>query len=367
MKTKLLTALTGLAGLGLALWIVFHEGVRDIYGVLQIAGWSLLWVIPAHIASVAVDARGWETLLRPLDPARHARLPFLVWVATVREAIDRLLPVANIGGELVGIRLLAVHRPISGAVSTASVLVEVLLTIVSQYLFTAIGVVLLVTLLHDTETTQGFAIGLLVTLPMPIFLYFLLRNGRLFERVRRAATRLLGADNRLLTLLTHSATDLDDHLRHLLRMPRPLGSAVVWQLAGMVLGGVETWFALWLLGHPVSMWEALALESLALAVRNFAFFVPAGIGVQEASLVVFGSLIGLPADVCVALSLTKRLRDVGFGIPALASWQWVEGRGLRTRLATPHHCEASSPTGLRHNHAADDPTDHSSIAQAPMK
>ena len=98
---------------------------------------------------------------------------------------------------------------------------------------------------------------------------------------------------------------------------------------GMIAGSVETWFVLRLFGSPVSPWEALTIESLTLALRHFAFFVPGGIGVQEAGFVVFGHLLGLSADLSVALSLAKRLREIGFGLPALASWQGLEWRRLR--------------------------------------
>ncbi|TAM13098.1 MAG: hypothetical protein EPN72_11535 [Nevskiaceae bacterium] len=322
--------IAGLAGLALTAWIVVHEGVQDIFHLLATAGWGLLWLVPLHLVPIAADARGWQALLRPFDASHHATLPFLTWIATVREAVDRLLPVANVGGQFVGIRL-ALLRPITGAAAAASVLVEVLLTVVNQYLFTALGLVLLVMLVHDTPVTHGLVFGLVATLPVPVLLFFLLRNGRVFGRIKGWATRLLGNDHHLLARLAESAAQMDHDLRALLHLPRPLAGALAWQLGGMILGGAETWLMLWLLGHPVSIWEALALESLSMAVRNFAFFVPAGLGVQEASLVVFGTLIGLPADVSVALSLAKRLRDIGFGIPALLSWQWVEVRHLRNQ------------------------------------
>lgn len=38
------------------------------------------------------------------------------------------------------------------------------------------------------------------------------------------------------------------------------------------------------------------------------------------------SLIGIQADVALSLSLAKRLREVLFGLPALALWQRMEGR-----------------------------------------
>jgi putative membrane protein len=334
MKAKFAAIVVGLLGLGLAIGLIVHQGIRDILAVLLVSGWSLLWLIPLHVIPVAVDARGWQVLLRAFDPMRRATFPFLSWIASVREAVDRLLPVASIGGQFVGIRLLLL-RPLNGAAATASVLVEVLLSVVNQYVFTAIGLVLLVLLVHDTHVANTLIIALAATLPMPVILYLMLRHGRLFERVKRLAARLLGGNHRLPTAIADSAVELDRKLAVLLRMPRRLASALGWQLVALALGGVETWIALWLLGAPVSIFKALALESLVLAVRNFAFFVPAGLGVQEASFVVFGSLIGLPTDVSLALSLVKRLRDIGFGIPALLSWQWAEGHRLRARLRAP--------------------------------
>jgi len=143
---------------------------------------------------------------------------------------------------------------------------------------------------------------------------------------------MLGNTSRLAGLLGNSAA-LDQELRKLFAQPGRLAQSLCWQQAGMVLGSFEVWLILWLLGHPVSAWEALTLESLTLAVRHFAFFVPGGIGVQEAGLVLFGNLIGLPADLAVALSLAKRVREIGFGVPALLSWQWVEGRRLQQALS----------------------------------
>jgi uncharacterized membrane protein YbhN (UPF0104 family) len=101
---------------------------------------------------------------------------------------------------------------------------------------------------------------------------------------------------------------------------------MAWQVTGMVAGSLETWFALRWLGHPVHFGAAIALESLTMTVRSFAFLVPAGLGVQEASLVGFGALLGVNSELALALSLVKRMREILFGVPALLSWYWVEGR-----------------------------------------
>ena len=84
--------------------------------------------------------------------------------------------------------------------------------------------------------------------------------------------------------------------------------------------------ALRLLTHPVTFDVAVALESLTIAARSVFFIAPAGLGVQEAGLVGFGSLYGLSGEVAIALSLAKRAREVLFGLPALAAWQCLRGR-----------------------------------------
>jgi hypothetical protein len=79
-----------------------------------------------------------------------------------------------------------------------------------------------------------------------------------------------------------------------------------------------------LLGHPVSLGGALAIEGLTQAVRHAAFFVPAGLGVQDAAVVVLAQMFGVDREVAFSLALVKRMREVLFGCGALVSWQVVE-------------------------------------------
>jgi hypothetical protein len=76
--------------------------------------------------------------------------------------------------------------------------------------------------------------------------------------------------------------------------------------------------------------QALILESLTQAARQFLFIVPAGYGVQELGLVAVGHVLGIGGDVALALSLAKRMARIVFGVPALLAWQWTETRaGLK--------------------------------------
>ncbi|MEO8325272.1 MAG: lysylphosphatidylglycerol synthase domain-containing protein, partial [Nitrospirota bacterium] len=257
---------------------------------------------------------------------------FLVWIATVREAVSRLLPVASIGGELVGIRL-AMQRPLDGAAVAASVILEVLLTLINQYLFTAIGLVLLVTTMRNTPVVDTLWWGLGVSVPVPIVLALLLRYGSPFTHLARFTERILGTRHQLASFLGN-ALNLDEEIRGLYRRHRLLWAALAWQLAGMLVGSFETWLALELFGHPTTIWNAMILESMWLTIRHLAFFVPGALGVQETGLILIGSLLGLPADAAIALSLAKRMREIAIGLPALASWQWVEVRRIHRIAGT---------------------------------
>jgi len=71
------------------------------------------------------------------------------------------------------------------------------------------------------------------------------------------------------------------------------------------------------------------------AVRHLAFIVPGALGVQEAGLIIFGHSLGIDAQLALAISMSKRLRELLCGLPSLLSWQWVEGRRLQGALRHP--------------------------------
>jgi putative membrane protein len=320
---KLAARIALLAGLAVTVMLVLHAGGPAMLELLARAGWVLIWLVPLHALALLLDVCGWRTLLGP-----RAAMPLLFWIATVREAINRLLPVANIGGEIVGIRLLSASG-VEGTVAAASVILEVLLTLFSQYLFVALGVVLGLRALHAMRPLQDTLLGMAVTLPVLGLLLALLRYGAIFQRFERLAERVVGVRSHIMALLSRSA-DLDAAIRALYAHRGRLALTVFWQVSGLLAGSLETWLALRWLGHPQSIEGAIALESLTQAVRNFVFLVPAGLGVQEASLVGLGALLGLTPDVAITLSLVKRMREIVFGLPALLSWEWVEGwKGLQ--------------------------------------
>jgi hypothetical protein len=147
----------------------------------------------------------------------------------------------------------------------------------------------------------------------------LLRNGAVFGRLERAAERLLRLSGQSPAMPLNGAR-LDAAVRQLLMAHGRLACALLWQFAGLLAGCVETWLALRWLGHPVGFAAALVLESLTQAAKHVFFIVPAALGVQEVGLIGVGHLLGVGGDVAIALSMAKRMREIVFGLPALAAW-----------------------------------------------
>jgi putative membrane protein len=313
----------GLLGLALLISLVMRADLAGILGAIALAGWSIFWVVPYRALFFLLYALGWGLLLWPADPHRRLSLPYLGWVATVRDGIDRLLPVASVGGAIAGIRLLR-WQGIGSSVAAASVIVEVLLGLVAVWALTVIGLLLL-------EVRDGHAIGsgavallVLIGLGLPASLGLTLRFGSVFARLEAGIGRLIG-----LRTFAGSAAALDAQVRATLRRAGSVTLCALAQLLALLSGSFEVWLALRLFGHPVDWRAATIMECLMQAARHAAFVVPGGLGVQELSLIYIGQSLGVSAELALGVSLIKRMRELVWGVPALISWQWEEGRRLR--------------------------------------
>jgi putative membrane protein len=326
---RIAASIGGLLGLAVLITLVLRADAAAMLLTLEMAGWALLWLVPYRALYFLLYAIGWWLLLRPYDPQRRAGIGYLFWVSAVREGIDRLLPVASVGGSVAGIRLLR-WRGIAAAPAGASVIVEIVLTLGVAYLFTALGLLLLIRLSSGVHEYRRLLLALLLCLPLPTVTALLLRYGSVFARLERLFGPLVGV-----SALSDGAAALDRELRACLRRGRVLLAAGALQFAAFCSGAFEVWFTLRLFGHPVGWGTAIVLESMTQALRHLAFVVPAGLGVQEASLMVFGHVFGISGELALSVSMAKRIRELLCGLPALLSWHWMEVRRLQDPLRDP--------------------------------
>src|SRR5262245_66367675 len=106
---------------------------------MLVVGWWLLPITAYHIVPMFFSALSWRDLL---PPATRPDVVSIIWIRWIRESINSLLPVANIGGDIASARL-ANLRGVPGAQATASMVVETTVGTVTQLVFVLTGVALL--------------------------------------------------------------------------------------------------------------------------------------------------------------------------------------------------------------------------------
>lgn len=315
-------ALAGLlAGLGLFTGLLAWQGVSEVGGALRTAGLGLVLVALYHVLPLVADALAWWRLLPRETRPGVGQLVFCRWQG---ESVNTLLPVMQIGGPVVRARLL-MRRGVPGATAGSSVVVDVTLLVLTQMVFTVLGIVLLVATLGTGDIVGPAVTGVSVMAVCVAIFIFLQRRG-LFAAIARPLAGFAGRNG--LSGVAAGAESLDRHIRALYERTDALRDSFLLHLLGWVVGTGEVWLALHFLEHPVPLLTAMLIEALGQAVRAGAFVVPGALGVQEGAFILLGRTLGIPPETALALSLSKRCRELLLGVPGLVVWQLGEARNL---------------------------------------
>lgn len=306
--------------------------------VLASSDWRLLLVAGFAVPNLLLATASWRLLFPPRQSPRFGIAFAALWIGT---SVNVLLPVAGVGGEIVRARLLA-RWGSKTRDAVASVVVDKTVQVATLPLLALVGIAALFAavdgdgLLRDGSdpgigpATLGAALAGVALLALAIALVILAQRSGGVSFLAAWAARL--ARTRRWEGLVERAGDLDGAIRALYRPGRILASCALRLLGRLALTG-EVWLAARLLGYPITFIEAIALKSLATVAGGLAFPVPAGLGVQEGTFVVLGTLVGLPPEAALATSLATRVREVLVSLPGLLVWEYLEGRALWRRRA----------------------------------
>lgn len=313
---KRLTTLGLIAGLCTVIGLFVSSGPEAVAAALWASGWGAVLVVVARFVAVAWAGFGWWIVFpRGETPLLRA----CIGVRFVREGVNTLLPVAQVGGDLIGARLLTLHR-VPGALAGASTLVDLMVQALTQFLFTVAGLGILVALGGDGPIVHYVGLGLVVAAPALVAFYLVQRRfGQ--SLLQAAIDRFAGGREWRI----FGAVDvLFERLRGLYAARGRIIAAIGTHLFGWIIGTLEVWIALRFMGYEVGFLEAIVIESLAQAVRGAAFAVPGALGAQEGGLIALCAVFGIPAEAALALSLIKRLADLAVGLPSLMLWHAME-------------------------------------------
>ena len=303
---KLLFLLVGFALLGVVLLKTdLHELCQQMLRVGWVGMGAVLLVYALYFAA---DAISWHLVL-PAVPLDRAWLVRTFVVRMIGEAYNNITPTASLGGEPVKAWLLKSRWGIPLRDAAASLVIAKTTSMFALVMFVGVGLAMLlqharVTDGHKLAAALGF--GFIV---LSAAVFFLMQHLRLSTYVARwlRGTRF---EARLSSGIA-AAEDIDRQFAAFYRgHGRRLAWSLVFAMVNWVLGALEVYLIMGLVGYPLSFAEVWMIECMVQLVRTIAFFIPAGLGAQEgAFLIAVGALTGVPSA-GVATALVRRCRDV---------------------------------------------------------
>ncbi len=314
-----------LAAIAVGAAIATHLAMAaHVAGLIRRAAWLLPLLVAWHLGQLFLAALGWRCLLAapPTGIGGFWRLRI------VREGIDSLLPVAQVGGELVGSRLLA-RRGMTLGGAGASVIVDVSLEVSTQLVFLLSGLACLGLMNGHADGAASMKLVLAVAVgAVGIGLAQAGGGLRALEALSDKIVRRWPALGDVSLLGLHEAARVI-YGRHI-----GVVLSLIWHGLAWLLGTMETFIVLRAMGLGVTPAQAFVIESLGMAARSAGFAIPAALGAQEGGFVLAAAAVGVAAPAALALSLTKRLREIAGGLIGLTLWRLEAARG-QVAIAAP--------------------------------
>jgi putative membrane protein len=312
----LLIALGAVAAAGIV-WAAFSTWA-DIEAVgdhVLYALWTLPLVITLHLVQLLLSSAAWRTLF--IDP--RPRIATFFRLRLIREGIDSLFPVAQIGGEVIAARMLT-RQGIAAGQAGASVVVDVTLEVMSQVGFLLTGLIALTFLAGGDRSVEWLGtMALAISAACGFLLAQRLGLLRLLEMLVESIAAQVPALAGISLASLHAAAE------GFYRRGRALLQATLIHFVSWSLGTIETWVILRALGAPANLLQALVMESLGMAARSAGFAIPGALAVQEGGYVLAAISVGLPDSAGLSLSLVKRAREILVGAAGVALARWDGG------------------------------------------
>ncbi len=310
-------------GLILFAYLVKQLGAAELWRSIQLIGWWWLAIIVLAVCWIASHTWAWREVLAFFG---H-RLPLweLFKLKMIADAINMVVPSANLGGDTLRAHLIRDWVP--GTDGIPSVLIDKTLDYISKMLFNIAGFAIA---LFFIDIPAMWFWGCLIYLVFIFIFYALLVLAQLkglsggllwvtqFIPPLRKALEKRKAQLQLLDTNLHAAYT---------KGRKPIVLAACWHMLGRLLGLVEIWLLLWLLGAPVGFAAVFFVSAVVNVVNGVFFIVPGQWGVAEGAQVMLVQLLGFPAAIGLSLGVIRRLRRLLFAGVGLMMYYFYEKEG----------------------------------------
>jgi hypothetical protein len=267
-------------------------------------------------------------------------------VRLVGEAFNLVLPAGGFGGEPLKAVLLKSHYGVGYRESSAGLVLARIQSLIGQFLFVLAAVTAMAAATALPAAYQAGAWAGLAVLGGMTAGFILVPKLRLSSRLgRRFGAKAWG---RAIAKSLAAIESVEDKVNAFARAHRArYWAAILLATLRWTLGTAEMWLALHLLGHPVSVVEAMVLEGLLQLARSVSFFVPANLGTQDGAIALAAAALTGVAAAGLGAALLRRVREVVFVALGFALGGWYSLRALRRAAAAAGDEPADTRTKMK--------------------
>ena len=306
-----------LIGLFLLKWVYDFFGSPDSIKLINENKSNLHWIIFAHIPTLYFDAIAWQVFIK------NKRLSIL-WtflITWVSQASGKFFPTGTISGEFIRVYL-GVKRGLTIYESSSTVFADLIIATFSLFLISIFSL-LVVTFdsisFFNNQKSLYLYVSIFLMFLGCIFFYFFVKLRLikfLLKKENIFGFRLNKKNLRILFKIDFSLFLLSRNRLNLLK-------ALLSRLLGWIAGAFEIYVFLFIIGVDASLLDVILIEAFTGIVRAVAFFIPAGLGVQELAFVLIGNYVGLGDTVAFSIAIGRRIREIIVGVPAVLIWIFV--------------------------------------------
>ena len=244
-------------------------------------------------------------------------------IRQVGEAYNTITPLGTLGGEPVKSQLLKERHGLSLKRGMASQVVARTTFLLGLILFFIPGTFLIVQSNIVSDNFKSASLIGVAIFSTVILLFLLFQVTGALSVVTGWISRLplgnkIGVLMNKLEVVDRSISSYyEQHTRRVIQ-------SILYAFAGWVIGLGELYVTLYFLGFQPDLIDLWIIEALAQLVRAGSFFIPLSLGAQEGGLILIFTAMGMPADLGLAVSFVRRIKEL----------LWVGlGLGIGSRLA----------------------------------
>lgn len=305
---KVLQKLFFVLGLALLAYLIYRMGVGSIVdNISRVGAGFLLICVLGGLWLFLQAAAWWEIISREFKPVP---LWFLFKVKIICDAINTVLPSANLGGETA--RAYLIRRFLSLRESLAGIIVDKTYELTGGIFFMILGFVLALLYSIFPKSLVLPAILCLTIVSLGIFLFVGLQLKGIFKFLIRSVG-VLPPFKRFLLSRETQIQNLEILLKNLYRAPWYRAAMVLGlHITSRIMGAVEVLVILHLLDIPVSIIEALFISAMVAGINTIFFLIPGQWGIAEGAHLFILQGMGFPPEIGLSLGIIKRIRKLVF-------------------------------------------------------